>query len=1041
MAAPSSYFSERFIQRPVLAWVLNIVVIILGGLAFFELPVRHYPQVEQPVITIMTNFDGASPEVVEAQVTRPLEEILAGLEGLETMTSESIAEQSKVKLYFKATRSIDAAANDIQARLSREEKLPREASRPRMTKADADGEPVLNLALYGKDYDVARLYDYATRYLQSTFEAQPGVASLDIYGGASYEMHIVLDPVRLAGFKLTPQDVREALHRQNISKPAGRIGGDQREFLVVTQAQISKPEEFNNVVLAERNGAIIRISDVGYTEFSANDKRFRVKYNGQDAIMLGIVSQSRANPIDISREVHRSVEQIRENLPRGMYLEIANDRSVFIEKSIQQVYRSIWEAILLVVGVVFFFLRSLRASLIPLVTIPISLFGTFFAIYMLGFSINTLTLLALVLAIGLVVDDAIVVLENIYRHIEDGLSPIKAAFLGVREIQFSVIAMTLTLAAVYTPIALASGITGRLFTEFALTLVGAVLWSGFVALVLSPMMCSRLLRAHQTGPMEGSYRSWQRFDRYVERFLDQLDQRYTQALQRLFSIRLSVLGGSGFLGILCLLSSLWLPTEMAPREDQGVIRVSAQSPVGATLKYLDTHATAIDQILSQVPQVSKRLLLIQAGDDTYEKATLVPWGERPRCNDLIPGIQEKLNDITGIRAFSFCPSRSLMGGAAERPLDIVLQTSRPFKELLGVARRVRRMMLQNPGVRRADIDWDIAAESQEFTVKIKRDVAASLGVDIETIATVLDLLVSGRKATSFERDSKLYPVKLWMKEKKRTSPLDLKQLMVKGVRDRKETMVPLESLISVEEKMLNPEINHYGGMRSVRIMAGLNKGYGLGSVYAELKPQIQQILPPAFRQTASGELKRFLTEQSTIIQIFVLAIAFIFLVMAGQFESFRDPFIIILSVPLALAGAVLTLWILQGLFRLDVLSLGASLNIYSQIGLVTLVGLITKHGILIVDFANKLLEKGKSVQEAVSKACQLRLRPILMTTFAMVLGALPLALGSGPGFEARRQIGWVIVGGMSLGTLFTLFVVPLVYTLIARSKALVTEDS
>lgn len=1033
MTESKSYWSEHFIRRPVLAWVLNIVVIILGCVAFFKLSLRQYPQVELPIITVMTQFEGAGPEIIESQVTRPLEENLAGLEGIEVMTSESVAEQSKIKLQFRSTRPIDAAAADVRDRLSRMDKLPQEASHPRLTKADADAEPVVSLAFYGDTHAIPKLYDYATRYLQADLEAIEGVASVDVYGGASYEMHIVLDPIRMAGYNLTAQEVSEALKRQNINKPAGRIGEEEREFLVITRAQLSKPEDFNNLVLAERKGYLVKLRDIGHAEFNSDDKRFRVKYNGHPTVMLAVVAQSRANPIDISHAAQEKLIQIRENLPRGMSLEIANDRSVFIERSIQQVYRSIWEAIFLVIAVVFFFLRSFKASLIPLVTIPISLLGAFFSIYLLGFTINTLTLLALVLAIGLVVDDAIVVLENIYRHIEEGLSPLKAAIVGTREIQFSIIAMTLTLAAVYTPIALASGITGKLFTEFALTLVGAVLWSGFVALVLSPMMCSRLLHQREADEPVSHHKLFSLLHTFNQRigvFLDRLDALYAQTLKRAFTYRLWVIGAAFSVGLGgYLLGTYVVPSELAPREDQGMVRVTAQSPYGSTLEYLDKYANTIDRILKGVPEIEKRLLMVQAGEETYERGMLIPWEKRVRCQELIPAIQEALNEIPGIRAFAYCPSRSLMGGASDRPIEFVLQTNRPFKELVGVASRVRALMSRYPGIYAHNIDWDVAASGQEYLVDVKRDVAAAANVDIQALATMLDMLISGRRATSVERDSKLYPVRVWMGEINRKAPQDLKSLMVKGMRDRQEVMIPLEDLVTIEEKISNPAISHFGGMRSVTISAGLEKGYGLGEVHAGLKTKIREILPAGFRIQEAGELKRFLTEKQTIFLIFGLAVAFIFLVMAAQFESFRDPFIIMLSVPLALAGAALTLWLVPG----------GSINIYSQIGFVTLIGLITKHGILIVDFANTLQEKGYKQQEALLEACRLRLRPILMTTMAMVLGAIPLVMGGGPGFEVRRQIGWVIVGGMSLGTLFTLFVVPLVYTLISNRYQKVGE--
>lgn len=1019
-------FTEQFIRRPVLAWVLNIVLIMLGLVAWQQLSVRQYPQIEQPVITVMTQFDGAGPEIVEAQITRPLEEALSGLEGLDFMMSTSESEQSKVKLFFKSTRSLDAASADVRDRLARVSTLPDDAQDPRIRKADADAEPIIYMALYGDKFSVIELNDYATRYLESDLEAIQGVANVDVNGGAGYEMHIILDTIRMASYGITARDVAEALKHQNLKKPAGRLAGEEREYLVTTTANLSKPKQFNDLVLAERDGYVVRLSDVGNTSLSADDKRFKVRYNGKTAVMLGVVAQSKANPIDISKAVQKKLVEIRSNLPAGMFIDIANDRSIFVERSIQQVYSSIWEATLLVVLVIFVFLRSFRASFIPLVTIPISLIGGFFVLYILGFTINILTLLAMVLAIGLVVDDAIVVLENIYRYVEEGMDPFKAAIKGTKEIQFSVIAMTLTLAAVYTPIALVPGTTGKLFTEFALTLAGSVLISGFVALTLSPMMCSRLLKSHlthQTKETHGMMKWIHVVDDFLGNALNTIDTVYESTLKLVLNYRFWVLGGGLFVGLVgYFLVIRVIPSELAPREDQGILKTLATSPFGATINYLDRYVGQMEKILADVSEIEKRLTVIQAGDESYSINLLYPWEKRKdRCDDLIPPIREKLEEVAGLRIWARCPSKSLMGGASERPLDIVVQTNHSWKQLIDVASSIRLLMKKHPGVR-DDLDWDLSAEGQEFVVNIDRNRAAALGVDPDSIAMTLDILISGRRSTMFERESKQYPVRVWVKEMHRRDPKDILALYVRGSKNGKETMVPLADLVKIEERFSNPEISRFSGMRAVTISAGLNSGYGLGDVYSELKAGIRKILPQGFYITEAGELRRYLEEGKSIFLIFSLAIAFIFLVLAAQFESFVDPFVIMLSVPLALAGAVITLWIIPA----------GTINIYSQIGLVTLIGLITKHGILMVDFANNLQDEGRSVLEAIIEACKLRLRPILMTTFAMVLGAIPLALAVGAGSEARRQIGWVIVGGMSIGTVFTLFVIPVVYSLLSR---------
>ncbi|MGL4426263.1 MAG: efflux RND transporter permease subunit [Alphaproteobacteria bacterium] len=1023
-------FAELFIRRPVLSWVLNITLILVGIVSWRQLSVRQYPQIEQPVITVITQFEGAGPEIIEAQISRPLEQALSGLESLDFMISQSESEQSKVKLFFKSTRSLDAAASDVRDRLARVSNLPEDATDPRIRKADADAEPIVYLALYGDKFPVAELNDYAARYLESEIESIQGVASVDLSGAGEYEMHIVLDPIRLAAYKVTARDVADALRQQNFKKPAGRLAGEDREFLVTTAASLYKPGDFNKLVLTEKDGYVVRLSDVGHAVVKADDKRFKVRYNGKTAVMLGIVAQSKANPIEISKEIKNKLEQIRTNLPSGMFIDIANDRSIFIERSIQQVYQSIWEAIILVVLVVFVFLRSFRASLIPLMTIPISLIGAFFILNSLGFTINTLTLLAMVLAIGLVVDDAIVVLENIYRYIEAGMKPLQAAIKGTKEIQFSIIAMTLTLAAVYTPIALSSGVTGKLFTEFALSLAGAVLISGFVALTLSPMMCSRLLKLHHVHSPEETKNFFMKIfyavDNWLGGFFDKLDRLYEKSLRLILRNRFWVLGaGSGVALLGIFFATNVLQSELAPREDQGVLKILAQSPFGATITYLDRYISQIETALTDVPEIEKGLTVIQAGDESYSMNLLVPWEKRSKsCDDLLPPIREKLEDITGLRVFARCPSRSLMGGASERPLEIVVQTNRSFKELVDVASAIRRVIAKHPGVRKTDLDWNLAEEGQDYVVHVDRNRAASLGVDPNSVAMTLDILISGRRSTNFEKESKQYPVRVWVGEMYRKNPEDILAMYVRGSKNNKETMVPMADIVKVEPRLSNPEIEHFKGQRSVTIIGGLNKGYGLAQVYSELKDEIHQTMPAkGYSISESGELRRYLQESETIFLIFGLAIVFIFLVMAAQFESFRDPFIIMLSVPLALAGAIFTL----------VLIPSGTINIYSQIGFVTLIGLITKHGILIVDFANTLKQKGDAIEEAIVKACQLRLRPILMTTFAMVLGAIPLALATGAGSEARRQIGWVIVGGMSLGTLFTLLVIPVVYTFVSKS--------
>ncbi|MBS0272158.1 MAG: efflux RND transporter permease subunit [Proteobacteria bacterium] len=1022
-------FTELLIRRPVLSTVMTIVILMVGAVSYSRLSLRQFPEVDKPIISVTTSLEGASPQIIEAQLTRPLEEALGGIEGLDYMTSRSETENSVIKLNFKVDRNIDLAAADVRDRLQKvRNQLPDDAQDPLIKKADADAQPLIYISLFSDKKSVNDLADYAHRYLESELETIKGVASVDIFGGGNLEMHLVLDPIRLNAYKITATDIVAALKRQNVKKPAGRISGEEREFTVTTTAPLTTPNQFNNMIIAERDGKIIYLKDVGYAELNSEDKRFSSRFNDKNAVSIGIIKKSISNPLEVKRGVEEKILQIRERLPAGTEIEISSDKTVFIEKSIEHVYRTIWEATFLVVIVVFVFLRSIRASFIPLVTIPVSLVGAFALMYLFGFTINILTLLALVLAIGLVVDDAIVVLENIYRHIEDGIKPMAAAIQGAKEISFAVIAMTLTLAAVYAPVALSSGITGKLFTEFALTLAGSVIISGFVALTLTPMMCSRLLVAHDSEHIPDSkfMRGYQAFSDKVGIWLDKLDKGYANLLERVLNKRLWVV----FAGLLIALLGIYLAAfqlrrELTPAEDQGVLLTNADPPYGATLKYIEKYALQMDQILASVPELVKRMTIVQVGDYSYSQNTMLPWEERTRsCNAIKEAIAPELEKIIGLQVRPRCQNRSVIGGGSGFDLSFVIQTTRSYDDLEAQMQKIWAAMLQHPGI--SNVVPDMGAPGQDYKVQIDVEKAATLGIEPDVIAQTLDVLIGGRRSTTFERESKQYPVRVWVGEQFRRSPQNVLEMTVKGQREGKETLVSLSDLVKIVAVTTTPEIRHFASMRSVTLDAVLREGYGLGQVLNDVKKVANKVLPDGYQTTVSGETRDYLQESYTIYLIFGLAIAFIFLVMAAQFESFIDPFIIILSVPLSLAGAVFTLWIVPS----------GTLNIYSQIGLVTLIGLITKHGILIVDFANKLQETGKSNIEAIIEACQLRLRPILMTTFAMVFGAIPLAYSSGAGSETREQIGLVIVGGMSVGTLFTLFVIPVVYTYLTRGRKL-----
>lgn len=1015
-------FTDVCIRRPVLSTVMSLVIILLGIVSWSRLQVRQYPNVDQPKISVFTQLEGAGPEIVETQITKVLENVFSGIEGLETMTSRSEIGESRITLTFSINRDIEAAANDVRDKIGRVlDKLPKDVVAPRIKKADADAFPFMHLALYSDRHDVRDLADYAYRYLESRLEAVPGVSSVEIFGGGEYEMKLILDPVKLTGYNLTSEDVVKAIRDQNVEKPAGNIITQDREIVVTTKARLMTEADFDRLVIGEKEGYLIRLSDVGRADLNAIDRRNRVLFNGKNAVAIGVTKQSVANALTIARDIKKIMPDIK--LPTGMHLEIARDRTLFVERSIDEVYETIAIATILVILVIFAFLRSMRAVLIPLVTIPLSLIGAFALMYACGFTINILTLLALVLAIGLVVDDAIVMLENVHRYIEMGDKPLTAAFKGAKEISFAVIAMTITLAAVYAPIALSPGMTGKLFTEFAITLAGAVILSGFIALTLTPMMCGRILKTHEEE--EAATGFWSKLGHKVGRFLSAMDQGYANLLRRVLGRRWIVLLMGGALAVGGYYVGVHLPTELVPREDQGFISARAIPPFGANLDYTDRYMAKVDAILATVPEVASRLTMISAPGESNSAGNLVSWEKRKRgSKDIVDSLREPLADITGLTVYPSMGGKTIVdSGDSDTPIEVVVMSNKTHKELTESAKKVEKLLQRLPGV--SNVLSDVGNLGQEYIVTVDRDKAAALGVEVSAIAETLDTLISGRPSSKFIKDNKQYGVRVEINEKYRKSPEDVTGLFIKAASkdNRRDVLIPLSEIVTIEKRTAPTEIGHFMGFRSVNITAKLDSGYSLGNTLDEIKRQAYDVLPEGTLIQFSGESRRFLQESSNVYLIFGLALAFIFLVLAAQYESWRDPWIIMLSVPLSLAG---------GVFLLKMFD--QSMNLYSQIGLVTLIGLITKHGILIVDFANKRKEEGLERLDAVIDAAQLRLRPILMTTFAMVLGAIPLAFAGGAGAESRQPIGLVIVGGMTLGTLFTLFVVPAVYTFLSRKE-------
>ncbi|MBX3660910.1 MAG: efflux RND transporter permease subunit [Burkholderiales bacterium] len=1008
---------ELSVRRPVLATVMSLLIMLIGIISFERLTVREYPKIDSPVVSVRTIYTGASPQVIESQVTQPLEDSISGIEGVKTMKSVSREEVSQITVEFTNDRDPDLAANDVRDRVSRARgRMPDEVDEPIISKVEADAQAIMWLRLFSERHGPLEISDYADRFVADRLKTLPGVASVIIGGERRYAMRIWLDRERLAAYALTPQDVEEALRRQNIEVPAGRIESSRREFTVLSESDLRTPAQFNQLIIREVKGYPVRLSDIGRAELGAADDRNILRVNGNPAVGLGIVKQSTANTLAVAQAVKAEVPKIAAALPQGMQIAVAFDTSIFIEQSITSVYKVMAEALVLVVLVIFLFLRSVRATLIPFVTIPVSLIGAFFLIWVMGFSINVLTLLGIVLAVGLVVDDAIVVLENIHRHIENGMRPFEAALKGGREIAFAVVAMTVTLAAVFAPLAFATGNTGRLFLEFALTVASAVVVSGFVALTLTPMMCSKLLRREA---------SHGRVYNALERFFEGMSSGYGRLLRFCLARRgvvvalflLAAAGGSALF--------LSIRSELSPLEDRGFFIGVMSAPEGATKEYTDDYARIWESIYADVPEITSYFVSVAPGLERPNPVNfalsfvrLTDWSERDRKTQQITAsiAPQMFARMPGVLAFPVNPP-SLGQSFRNPPVQFVVQGN-SYEDL---DRRVSALVAkarQSPAL--ANVDSDLKLNKPQLTVDIDREKAAALGIQVETIGRTMETLLGGRQVTRFKREGKQYDVIVRLEDKDRRQPADLTSIYVRGASGG---ITQLSNLVSVRETVAPKELNHFNRLRAAIISANVTPGYSLSEALDAMEAAAAETLTPDYQTALDGQSREFRESGQQLYLIFVLALAFIYLVLAAQFESFRGPLVIMLTVPLAVTGALLVIKLT-----------GGTLNVYSQIGLVMLIGLITKNGILIVEFTNQLRDQGREKIAALVEACSLRLRPILMTTAATVLGAVPLAIATGAGAESRSAIGWVVVGGMSFGTLFTLFVVPVAYTFIVGER-------
>ncbi len=1019
--------AETSIRRPVLATVMSLIIVLVGLICYSRLPVRLIPNVDEPIVTVNTYYPGANARIIETQITKPIEDALSGIDGVDYIRSISRAESSQVTVRFKLDRDPDGAASDVRDRVAQSRgNLPQEAFEPIVQKQEADAQPIIYLAFSSDRHDLIEIADVANRLVKDQIQTIQGVAEAQVYGNR-YAMRIWLDPEKLAGYELTPLDIEQALRAQNIEVPAGRVESLQREFTVLAETDLREPEQFAAIVVKETDSFLVRLGDVARVELGPDSSRFRARYNDRNAVPLGIVKQAVANPLEISVALREMLPRITATLPEGMRVEVAYDSTVFIGKSIEEVYATVAEAVFLVVLVIFLFLRNWRAVAVPVVTIPVSLIGAFALMYIFGFTINTLSLLAMVLAIGLVVDDAIVMLENIFRHIEEGMEPLKAAIQGSREIGFAIVAMTITLAAVYMPFAFSTGRSGRLFIEFALTLAGAVLVSGFVALTLSPMMCSKLLR-HQT--------RHNRLFELSEQFFNRINSGYHAVLGWLLRHTKTVIVAAALViaGMVSLF--LTLPEELAPAEDQGLIIGIGSAPEGATIDFADRYAQQMVDVFREIPEQDRFFSFTGFGSVTNSITFLglKDWDERDRsAQQIANSVFPQFSQIAGIMAFPITPPPLGVGGFGQ-PVNFVVQTTQSWEELQAIMQRMLAKMSENPNLTNPDSDLEL--NKPELKIDMNREKIAAVGSSVDAVGRTLETMLGGRNVTRFKKGTEQYDVIVQVEDSARRTPGDLSNIFVRG---SGQQMIQLQNLATVTEQVAAKELNHFNKLRSATISAGLAPGYSMGEAIDWMEDALREVAPEALYDL-SGQSREFRESAASAFVMMGLALAFIYLVLSAQFESFIDPLIILVSVPLAMFGAFLCLAAInygnaQGWWQV-----AASWNIYTQIGAVTLVGLISKHGILIVEFANQLRAEGKDKLDAVLEAASLRLRPIMMTTGAMVLGAVPLAFASGAGAEARHQIGWVVVGGLSFGTLFTLFVVPVVYLLLAgRHERAATE--
>jgi multidrug efflux pump len=1008
--------SDVSIKRPVFATVISLLLVVLGLASATRLPVREYPAVDPPIISITTVYRGAANDVVESRVTELIESTVAGIEGIKTITATSREERSTVVIEFNLGRNIDAAAADVRDRVARiASRLPEAADSPVIAKVDSDARAILWFTLTSDRMSQMELTDFARRNLVDRLSIVPGVATVYISGERRFSMRIWLDRQAIAARSLTVDDVEQAIRRQNVEVPGGRIESRARELTVKTDSRLSTPAEFASIIVATRGGYQIRLAEVAKVEVAPEDERSELRANGRTSIGIGIVRQSTANALAVAEGAKAEMDALKPSLPADVSVLVGYDESVFIKQSIYEVFHALLVGVILVVFVIFLFLRSVRATLIPTVAIPVSIIAACTVLAALGFSVNVLTLLALVLAIGIVVDDAIVVLENIHRRMELGEPPLLAALRGSRQIAFAVVASTATLAAVFVPISFMEGNTGRLFTEFGIALAAAVLFSGLVALTLSPMMCSKLLRPHGS---EG------RLYRASERIFDGMNAAYRWALMRAQAAPIVMIALA--VGVSAAALGLWriLPKEFAPIEDRGVIIIPVTTPEGSSLAYTREQVLAIEQIVAPLIEEGNAYAIMSNIAPSWQRPAPVniatvtvrlrPWDERKvKQQALTRRISREILALPGARAIAINPAS--LGQRGQSPIQFVIggpdyDTLRDWRD--------RIMARAQTDGRFLNLDSDYKENKPELRVRIDRPKAADLGVSVEQIGSTLEAMFGSREVGTFVDRGEEYNVLIQAQASDRASPRDLTNIFVRSGAGQ---LIPLSNLVTLVEAGGPQDLNRFDRLRSITITASLAQGFTIEEGLKTLERIVAEELPPEVRIGYQGQSREFKESSSSLYFTFGLALVIVFLVLAAQFESWIHPFIIMLTVPLAVTGGLLALWLI-----------GISLNVYSQIGMILLIGIMAKNGILIVEFANQLRDQGKPIPVAIVEAAVVRLRPILMTSISTIVGAVPLAFATGAGAESRSAIGWVVIGGVALSTFLTLFIVPAFYLLLAK---------